>query len=125
MALMKEMLREKMKDPRVVVLNVLPTAEFEKLHITGSKSLPLAGDLVGFVEAVEKKFGRDHFFVTHCSGYGCSAGPNAARALKEKGFEAEYYGGGIEEWSAAGYPTEGTVARAPETGKTTATGRTR
>jgi rhodanese-related sulfurtransferase len=41
------------------------------------------------------------------------AGPNAAKTLKEKGFKAEEFVGGMEEWNSAGYPTEGTEAKPP------------
>ena len=35
---------------------------------------------------------------------------DAAKALLAVGFKAEDYPGGIQEWSEAGYPVEGTMA---------------
>lgn len=110
MALTKEMVLEKMKKKDTVILNVLAGGEYDKMHIKGSYSLPLANDPTAFTKAAGEKFGKDKFFITHCSGYSCQAGPNAARALKAAGFKAEDYPGGIEEWSEAGLPVEGTMA---------------
>src|SRR5437773_7682063 len=101
MALTKERVREKMEGKNTVVLNVLSEGEYGKLHIKGSLNLPLGSDPSGFAKAVETRFGRDKFFITYCAGYDCSAGPNAARILKENGFRAEDYPGGIQEWSEA------------------------
>src|SRR5690349_11007444 len=111
MALTKEMVLEKMKEKDAVVLNVLSQGDYEKLHIRGSDNLPWGKDPLAFVKAVEGKYGRDRFFITHCSGYSCQAGPSAAKALKAAGFRAEDYPGGIQEWSEAGFPVEGTMAR--------------
>ncbi len=111
MALTKEMVRKKMKEKNVVVLNVLSEVDYQKLHIKGSHNLPLNHDLPGFVEKTGMKYGRDKFIITHCTNYLCAAGPNAAKALKDAGFKAEDYPGGIEEWFEAGFPTEGTQAK--------------
>ena len=111
MALTKEMVMEKMKEKDTVVLNVLSKEDFGKMHIKGSYSLPWnSADPSAFTQAVEKKFGKSRSFITHCSGYSCMAGPNAAKALLAVGFKAEDYPGGIQEWSEAGYPVEGTMA---------------
>jgi rhodanese-related sulfurtransferase len=81
------------------------------MHIKGSENLPLGQKTDEFVKAVEKKYGKNKFFVTYCAGATCMAGPNAAKALKEKGFQAEEFTGGMEEWASAGLPTEGTEAK--------------
>jgi len=107
MALTKEQVLEKMRDKGTVVLNVLAESDFRKLHILGSTNLPLRDNPTGFVKTVKLRYGKDKFFITYCAGVSCSAGPNAAKALRENGFNAEDYPGGIEEWSRAGFPTEG------------------
>jgi rhodanese-related sulfurtransferase len=111
MSMSKETVRDKMKDLDVVVLNVLPDNDYAKLHIKGSENLPLGQNPGDFVQAVEKKFGKDKFFITYCAGLTCNAGPNAAKALQQKGFKANDYAGGIQEWSEAGFPCEGTEAK--------------
>ena len=107
MSMTKEALKGKMADKNVVVLNVLPEADYARLHIKGSENLPIGQDADDFVQAVEKKYGKDKFFITYCAGVTCHAGPNAAKALQGKGFKAADYAGGIKEWSEAGFPTEG------------------
>ncbi len=113
MGMSKEAVKDKMKDAKVVVLNVLPESDYSKLHIKGSDNIPMGLKDDDFVQAVEKKYGKDKFFITYCAGLSCNAGPNAAKALQRKGFKANDFKGGIAEWSNAGYPTEGTEAKAP------------
>lgn len=113
MTMSKEAVKDKMKDKNTIVLNVLAESDFAKLHILGSESLPLAENTGDFVQAVEKKYGKDKFFITYCASLTCDGGPKAAKALQEKGFKATDYAGGMKEWSEAGFPTEGTEAKAP------------
>ena len=110
MALTKEMVMEKMNERDTVVLNVLSRGDYDKMHIKGSHSFPWGKDPAAFTKLVGDRYGKGKFFITHCSGYTCQAGPDAAKALKAAGFKAEDYPGGIQEWSEAGYPTEGTMA---------------
>jgi len=112
----KEAVKDKMKDMNVVVLNVLPESDFAKLHIKGSENLPMGQNAADFVQAVEKKYGKDKFFITYCAGLTCDAGPKAAKALQEKGFKANDYAGGMEEWAKAEFPTEGTESKVPAVG---------
>lgn len=114
MPMSKEGLKDKMKDMNTVVLNVLPETDFAQLHITGSKNLPLGQNIDEFVAAVEKNFGKDKFFITYCADKTCEAGPKAAKALQSKGFKATEFAGGTQEWEQAGFPTEGTKAKASE-----------
>jgi rhodanese-related sulfurtransferase len=111
MSMSKEAVRDKMKESDVMVLDVLPESDYKKLHIEGSESLPLGLSSDDFVEAVEKRYGKDKFFITYCAGLTCHAGPDAARALQKKGFKANDYPGGIQEWSEAGFSVAGTEAK--------------
>jgi rhodanese-related sulfurtransferase len=108
MSMTKEAVQVKLADKNVVVLNVLPSDDFKKIHITGSLNIPMGLSSADFVQAVDKKFGKDPFFITYCAGLNCSVGSSAAKALREKGFKADDLPGGIQEWSQAGFPTEGT-----------------
>ena len=110
MTMSKEAVKDKMKDGNVVLLNVLSESEFGKLHIVGSENFPLGANNDEFAEAVEKKYGKDKFFITYCASLTCDAGPKAARILQNKGLKANDYAGGIKEWAEAGFPTEGTDA---------------
>src|SRR5580658_7378971 len=120
MTMSKEVVKDKMKYADTIVLNVLPEADFAKLHIKGSESLTLGQNVDEFAVAVEKKYGKDKFFISYCAGSTCNAGPNAAKALQLKGFKANDYAGGMQEWSEAGFPTEGTEAKAPAVAAATA-----
>ena len=113
MSMTNALVLDKMKQKDVFVLNVLPHQAFEKMHITGSYNLPLGSDPLAFVKKVGDVYGKNKFFITHCVNVGCHAGPNAAKILKENGFEAEDYPGGMEDWEAAGFPVEGTSVTNP------------
>ena len=108
MSLTKEQVREKMVEKDVVVLSVLPQEDFEKLHIAGSRSLPLTLDYGAFLHEIEKMYGKKRFFITYGSHWTRVDGASAAQAMKVQGFNAENYPGGIREWFDAGFPTEGT-----------------
>jgi rhodanese-related sulfurtransferase len=104
----KEEVRDKMAEKDVVILSVLPQEDFEKLHITGSRSLPLTLDYGAFLHEIEKKYGKEMFFITYGNHWTRADGASAAQAMKVQGFKAENYPGGIREWYDAGFPTEGT-----------------
>ncbi len=107
MPLTKEMLLKKMKSRNVVLLNVLSEDDFLKLHIKGSVHLPLTQNRDEFAQEVENRFGKDKLFITYSENIICAAGPNAAQALKIRGFNTETYLGGVQEWAEAGLPLEG------------------
>jgi rhodanese-related sulfurtransferase len=120
MSMTKEEVQIKLRDSNAVVLNVLPDSDYAKLHIKGSENLPLGLKTSNFIEEATKRFGKNKFLITYCAGMTCNAGPNAAKALKEKGFQADDYPGGMQEWSEAGFPTEGTEAKQPVAAVSTA-----
>jgi len=111
MSLTKEMVRKKMRSKDVLVLNVLPEEEYLKLHIKGSFSLSLSQNRDEFALEVEKRFGKNKHFITYSAGVICAAGPNAALALKTRGFKVEVYMGGLQEWLESGLPVEGVQSR--------------
>jgi|HubBroStandDraft_1064217.scaffolds.fasta_scaffold813392_1 rhodanese-related sulfurtransferase len=110
MAMSKEDLFQEMKEEDVVVLNVLPETDYEKLRIKGSFNVPLGDDHQAFVRTVEDNYGRDKFFITYCANINCPKGPEAARILRENGFEAEDFPGGVQSWMESGYPVEGSIS---------------
>ena len=100
-----------MKDESTVVLDILPEDDFKRLHIMGSESFTFGQNVRSFLLAVEKKYGKEKFFITYCANRKDSlSSRNAAFVLKEQGFRADDYPGGIQEWSDAGLPIEGTEA---------------
>ncbi len=110
MSLSKETVLESLKQDHVMVLNVLPEVEFEKLHIEGSRNLPLTHDPGAFAEAVEKLYGKKRFFIIYGSNITSHAAIIASSALQKRGFKAEVYLSGMKGWNEAGFPTAGTDA---------------
>jgi rhodanese-related sulfurtransferase len=113
MSFTKEQVLKELKSDSVVILNVLSEANYEKVHIKGSRNIPWGSDREAFARRVEEAYGKDKLFITHCSGPSCSAGPSAAKFLKEKGFKAEDYPGGMEEWMENGLPVDEAEAPMP------------
>ncbi|MGH7739797.1 MAG: rhodanese-like domain-containing protein [bacterium] len=112
MSFTKEQVLKELKSDGVVILNVLSSEDYAKLHIRHSLNLPWANDSEAFVRRVEETYGRDKLFITYCASPSCSAGPKAAQVLREKGFNAQDYPGGIEEWHENGLPIDGSQASA-------------
>ncbi len=108
MSISKETVLESMKQDHVMVLNVLPEAEFQKLHIDGSRNLPLTPDHDAFAEAVEKQYGKKRFFIICGSNISSRSAIDASDALLKRGFKTEVYLSGMRGWSEAGFPTAGT-----------------
>jgi rhodanese-related sulfurtransferase len=107
----KEAVQEKMKDENTVVLDIFPDDDFKKLHIRGSDSFAFGQNIRGFSQAVEKKYGKEKFFIVYCANQSDAlTSHNAAFVLQEQGFHAEDYPGGTQEWSDAGFPIGGTEA---------------
>ena len=101
-----EELSVKLGSPWLVVINVLPPEAYEKIHITGSVSIPRK-ELEGG-RWKELDFTKE--IVIHCSSYQCEASREAAKFLESKGFQVSAYEGGIKEWCESGLPTEGTMS---------------
>jgi len=113
MSLTKDEVREQIGNGSIV-LNVLGEQAYLELRIKQSVNIPLKGKSDDdFASEVDKKIGKGKRIITHCSNLTCSAGPRAASILKNRGFNAEDYPGGIEDWNNAGYPVEGLKAAVP------------
>ena len=85
------------------IVDVLARHSYDELHIKGSISIPF--DMVedGRLDAL----GDQKSVITYCKNYTCLASKRAARLLKQMGFNASAYEGGIEEWEKSGLPVEG------------------
>lgn len=102
----KEDVLEHLERGTATVVDVLARHSYEELHIKGSISIPF--DLVeeGKLDALRDQKN----VITYCKNYTCLASKRAARILKQMGFNAFAYEGGIEEWEKSGLPVEGTQA---------------
>lgn len=99
----KEELTARLGSPGVIVVNVLASESYEKIHIKGSVSIPRSELEAGKWKELDK--GKE--IITHCSSYQCNASREAAQLLEKQGFDVKAYEGGMKEWAEAGLPTEG------------------
>ena len=102
----RDLLASKLGSDNLVVVNVLAPSAYEKIHITGSISIP-RNELE---QGRWRELSKSKEVVVHCSSFECEASRLAARFLEEKGFDVSAYEGGIKEWAEAGLPTEGKLS---------------
>ena len=102
-----EELQSAMLSGNVEVIYVLKEKQYDKMHIKGSKNIPL--DVLQ--ESAWKDLDKNKTYVVYCYDYDCQASPKAAKFLEDKGFRVLDYEGGIYEWVEKGLPTEGTQSR--------------
>lgn len=83
-----------------LLIMVMGEWAFKAQHIPGSINMNSA------MEA--RSLPRDREIVVYCTGGPCIASQTAYTVLKGMGFtNLWHYAGGLEDWSAAGYPLEG------------------
>lgn len=85
----------------VTVLDVRPTASFEKEHIAGAISFPHRQ----LVEENVVHLAKDVEYVTYCDGIGCNASTAGALKMARLGFRVKELIGGLAWWKEHGYPT--------------------
>jgi len=86
-------------EPRPVVLDVRPAAEFLAGHLPGAVSVP-PDELAGRVQRLPK----DSDVVAYCRGPFCIYADDAVRALRRRGLRAVRLEDGFPEWRRAGLP---------------------
>jgi rhodanese-related sulfurtransferase/DNA-binding transcriptional ArsR family regulator len=89
----------RLREGRVLVLDVRPEAEYAAGHIPGAVNVPhdqLAARLA------ELPTGTD--IVAYCRGRYCVFAPDAVRLLRQHGFSARPLEGGLPGWRLAGLP---------------------
>lgn len=86
-------------EPRPVVLDVRPAAEFLAGHVPGAVSVP-PDELAGMVLRLPK----DGDVVAYCRGPFCIYADDAVRALRRRGLRAVRLEDGFPEWRRAGLP---------------------
>jgi rhodanese-related sulfurtransferase/predicted transcriptional regulator len=87
------------REPRPVVLDVRPAAEFEAGHVPGAVSV-LPNEVAGTVNRLPN--GSD--VVAYCRGPFCIYADDAVRALRQQGHRAVRLEDGFPEWRRAGLP---------------------
>jgi rhodanese-related sulfurtransferase len=100
----KDELFDTLRAGNVQIVNVLAKAGAKVIPSTRHIPLDELEDRVGELD-------RTWLVVVYCNNRDCPMARQAARLLVALGFHARPYEGGIEEWTAAGLPTEGPLAR--------------
>ena len=84
------------------IIDVRTDEEFAEAHIPGALHIEL-NDIAARAEEID----RERTVILYCESGSRSA--MARDALREAGWNARVLEGGIEAWSAAGFPTEPSV----------------
>jgi rhodanese-related sulfurtransferase len=95
-------------DRSVVLVDALPESYYSQMHLPGA--INLVESEVN-ERAAELLPHRDRTIVTYCSNESCPNSKAVARRLEALGYtDVRTYPGGIQDWVAAGNPTESAVA---------------
>jgi len=97
----KELL-ELLNSASVTIVHIMSKEAFKKYRIKNSIWIP-------FYRIEEHDFSllnRKNIIVTYCKEESCMSSEYAAEILRENGFNALAYRGGVSEWKALGYPSE-------------------
>jgi rhodanese-related sulfurtransferase/CBS domain-containing protein len=89
------------------IVDVLPAREYSEDHLPGAVNLPLRK-----IETLARQvLEPDRAVVVYCADSGWDLSPRAACRLETLGFTEVYdYRTGIQDWKAAGLPSDGTNA---------------
>lgn len=88
------------------LINVLSPEAFQDCHIQGSINVPYDQ-----LEAFVKDLPKQTELIVYCASYSCPLSKKAFHLLKNLGFtNIAAYEGGIVEWHALGYPSEGSCS---------------
>lgn len=90
---------ERIENNDVLLIDVRPIQEYNKSHIKGAVSVPLA-DLENYIE----NFSYDKEIVAYCRGKYCVLSVNAVEKLKEKGFKAKRLEDSVQDWKEKNLP---------------------
>ena len=100
-------LLEKMRDRKVVLIDVRPSEEYAAGHLPEALSVPL-----GELEDRLGDFPADREIIAYCRGPYCLLAVEAVERLRAKGFRALRLADGFPEWKAHGLPLEGVASQA-------------
>lgn len=92
-----------LKNPKLIIINVLDKNEFDDCHIAGSVNIPFAE-----FENKVASFDKNDHYILYCADYACMSSGYCAKLLRDKNYKNVWeYSGGIVEWYQKGYPTQG------------------
>jgi rhodanese-related sulfurtransferase/DNA-binding transcriptional ArsR family regulator len=94
----EELLR-RVKTGKVILLDVRPKAEYDALHLSGARPMPLE-----ILEQHLKDLPKHREIVVYCRGAYCVFADQAVTFLKSKGYKAWRLAQGPMDWKLAGFP---------------------
>ncbi|MCL4451798.1 MAG: rhodanese-like domain-containing protein [Candidatus Thermoplasmatota archaeon] len=86
----------------VTIVHIMSRRAFIEYRIKGSIWIPYNE----IEDHVFTQIDRNRTIVTYCKDESCMSSDIAAKILRESGFNALAYRGGVKEWRALGYPSE-------------------
>lgn len=98
-AIDRDTLLARLRASDVVLVDVRPEHEFEAGHLPGALSVPLSA-----LESRLDTLPRDRTIVAYCRGPFCTLSAEAARLLRELGFDAHRSDVSVHSLDAAGVP---------------------
>ena len=104
-------LREGIESGSLVVLDTMPTSYYEKEHLPGARNIPgfPYEDAAEFTDrhAPEVLPDKTATIVVYCANIPCRNSELVGMRLRELGYtDVRKYREGIEDWVAAGLPTD-------------------
>ncbi len=96
---------DEVQEMDATVVNVLSKPMYDKIHIEGSKSVPLDELKEGAWEELDEPV------IVYCANTECEASDKAGAFLVSKGVEVYDYEGGMQDWAEHGLPTDGSMTR--------------
>lgn len=100
----EELVTRLQQNPELQLWNVLTNEYYGNENIKGSRHVPL--DQIGR-ELADKNLPRNTEIIVYCAGPECPQSGTAAQKLQALGYTSvKAYGGGLEEWEAAGHSIE-------------------
>lgn len=95
---------------RAQLVEVLPASAYKKEHLPQAVNIPLQNMNANTTKPLRK----DVAVIVYCQDYQCDLSARAAWRLENMGFQEVYrYTAGKADWLAAGWETEGTLAKNP------------
>ncbi|MHB2025573.1 MAG: rhodanese-like domain-containing protein [Elusimicrobiota bacterium] len=88
---------------KVMILDVRDPQSYAAEHIEGAKNVPFT-EMTKHLSTLPK----NKTIVTYCWNITCALAPKAALELAHKGFMVQELSGGIAEWKANSFKTQGT-----------------
>jgi len=94
------------REPRLNIVEVLDSDDFDQGHLPGAINIPLSDDFE--TKAKQAVPNQTKTLVVYCQNEDCDASPKAASRLEAAGYENVYdYEGGKDDWSEAGLKLHG------------------